>query len=42
MSINLHLEPSLPSSSQPEELLDAVWMNEVRKRVWMNLVVWDK
>ncbi|KAF2497066.1 hypothetical protein BU16DRAFT_348592 [Lophium mytilinum] len=41
MSIGLHLEPELPSSSKPEELLDSLWMNELRKRTWWNLFVWD-
>jgi hypothetical protein len=42
MAMNLHLEPELPSSSQPEELLDVIWMNELRKRTWLGLVAWDK
>jgi hypothetical protein len=42
MTMKLHLEPDLPSSSLPEELLDAIWMNEIRKRTWLNLIVWDK
>lgn len=42
MAIGLHLEPEVPVSSKPEELLDALWMNEMRKRTWVNLVVWDK
>lgn len=42
MAIGLHLEPELPSSSQPEELLNALWTNELRKRTWLNLFVWDR
>ena len=42
MAIGLHLEPELPASSQPEELLDALWMNELRKRTWLNMFVWDR
>jgi hypothetical protein len=42
MATGLHLEPIVPSSSQPEALLDALWINELRKRTWLNLVVWDK
>jgi hypothetical protein len=42
MAVGLHLEPELPSTSQPDALLDALWMNELRKRTWLNLFVWDK
>ncbi|KAF2816414.1 uncharacterized protein BDZ99DRAFT_471641 [Mytilinidion resinicola] len=41
ISVGLHLEPELPSSSKPDELLDALWMNELRKRTWWNMFVWD-
>ncbi|KAG0650151.1 Short-chain dehydrogenase reductase [Hyphodiscus hymeniophilus] len=41
MAIGLHLEPEVPASSQPEALLDALWMNELRKRTWLNILVWD-
>jgi hypothetical protein len=42
LAIGLHLEPELPPSSKPEELLDMMWMNELRKRTWLNLFVWDR
>jgi Fungal specific transcription factor domain len=42
MAIGLHLEPQVSSSTHPEELLDALWNNELRKRTWLNLFVWDK
>jgi hypothetical protein len=42
MAIELYREPETPGSSQPEDLLDAIWMNELRKRTWINLVIWDK
>lgn len=41
MAIGLHLEPEMPLSSQPEALLNALWMNELRKRTWLNLFAWD-
>ncbi|KAE9986014.1 hypothetical protein EG328_006565 [Venturia inaequalis] len=41
MAIGLHLEPQLPSSNQPAALLDALWMNQLKKTIWMNLVCWD-
>lgn len=42
MAIGLHQEPELPLSSKPEELLDTVWMNELRRRTWLNLFAWDR
>lgn len=42
MAIGLHLEPEIPSSSRPEELLEALWVNELRKRTWLNLLCWDR
>jgi hypothetical protein len=29
-------------SSQPEALLDALWTNEWRKRIWILLFAWDR
>lgn len=42
MQIGLHLEPEMPMSSQPETLLDALWTNEWRKRIWILLLAWDR
>jgi hypothetical protein len=42
MAISLHLEPEVPPSSHPEELLGALWINEQRKRLWLNIFVWDR
>jgi len=42
MAIELHLEPEVSSSNNPEALLDTLWMKELRKRVWINLFNWDK
>jgi hypothetical protein len=41
MAIGLHLEPELPASTNPEELLATIWMNEQRKSTWLNIYVWD-
>jgi Fungal specific transcription factor domain len=42
IAIGLHIEPEVPSSSQLEELLDALWTNEIRKRLWLNIFCWDR
>ena len=40
-SIGLHLEPEIPASNKIEDLLQTLWGNEERKRVWLNVFVWD-
>jgi len=42
MALGLHLDTEIPSSSNPEELLDALWMKEYRKRIWVNIFKWDR
>ncbi|EHK17403.1 uncharacterized protein TRIVIDRAFT_1603, partial [Trichoderma virens Gv29-8] len=41
MAIGLHREPEIPVTSHAEELLDCLWKNEMRKRVWLNVFVFD-
>jgi len=40
-SLKLHIGPEVSPSSRPEELLDSLWTNEQRKRLWLNLLLWD-
>ncbi len=41
MAIGLHLEPDILVTSHAEELLECLWENEMRKRTWLNIFVFD-